>query len=267
VECQSRLDQQDWKDEGCRVSLRLQADALKKSYGKAQALRGVSFALKESEFTVLLGPNGAGKSTLFQVLCGVFRPDSGTVLIDGLSLDRNPSAALAKLGVIFQQASLDLNMSIEQNLRFHAALHGMSRSATNNAIEQSLTQFGLSADAKRLARELSGGNRRKVELMRALMHKPSILLADEATVGLDPASRLNLMTEVKRAVTHDACSVLWATHLVEEASQADRVLVLHQGAILADSTPEGVRQQLGGDTLEQAFVHATKVGSTRKENS
>jgi ABC-2 type transport system ATP-binding protein len=241
------------------LQARLQANSLVKNYGKAQALKGVSFALNASEFTVLLGPNGAGKSTLFQLLCGVFRPDGGSVVIDGQALDQNPSAALAKLGVIFQQPSLDLNMTIEQNLRFHAALHGMSRDATKTSIERSLKQFGLIEDAKRLTKELSGGNRRKVELMRALMHTPSILLADEATVGLDPASRLSLLQEVRRAATEDQCSVLWATHLVEEAKKADRVLVLHQGAILTDSTPEGVRQQLGGDTLEQAFVTATSM--------
>jgi ABC-2 type transport system ATP-binding protein len=238
---------------------RLQANSLVKNYGKAHALKGVSFTLNASEFTVLLGPNGAGKSTLFQLLCGVFRPDGGSVVIDGQALDQNPSAALAKLGVIFQQASLDLNMTIEQNLRFHAALHGMSRESTRASIEHSLKQFSLSEDAKRLTKELSGGNRRKVELMRALLHSPSILLADEATVGLDPASRLSLLQEVRRVASEDKCSVLWATHLVEEAKQADRVLVLHQGAILADSTPEGVRQQLGGDTLEQAFVTATSL--------
>jgi ABC-2 type transport system ATP-binding protein len=246
------------------MTIRLQANSLVKNYGKAQALKGVSFALNASEFTVLLGLNGAGKSTLFQLLCGVFRPDGGSVVIDGQPLDRNPSAALAKLGVIFQQPSLDLNMTIEQNLLFHAALHGMSRDSTKTSIERSLKQFSLSEDAKRLTKELSGGNRRKVELMRALMHTPSILLADEATVGLDPASRMSLLQEVQRAVTQDSCSVLWATHLVEEAKQADRVLVLHQGAVLADSTPEGVRQQLGGDTLEQAFVTAT---SLRKPNA
>jgi ABC-2 type transport system ATP-binding protein len=240
------------------LNQRLQADALVKRYGKVEALKGVSFALEAGEFTALLGPNGAGKSTLFQVLCGVFRPDGGRVMIDGKALAENPAAALAKLGVIFQQPSLDLSMTVEQNLRFHAALHGMSSSVTAAAIGRLLEQFGLIKDGKRLTRELSGGNRRKVELMRALMHSPSIVLADEATVGLDPASRLSLLQEVKHVREKDGCAVLWATHLVDEAVQADRVIVLHQGAVIADGSPEAVRQALGGDTLEQAFVSATR---------
>jgi ABC-2 type transport system ATP-binding protein len=240
------------------VSQRLSAEALVKRYGSVEALKGVSFALEAGEFTALLGPNGAGKSTLFQVLCGVFRPDAGRVMIDGKPLAENPAAALAKLGVIFQQASLDLSMTVEQNLRFHAALHGMSKQVTAQAIDRLLTQFGISKDAKRLTRELSGGNRRKVELMRALMHSPSIVLADEATVGLDPASRLSLLQEVKHVREKDGCAVLWATHLVDEAVQADRVIVLLQGAVIADGSPEAVRQALGGDSLEQAFVTATR---------
>lgn len=244
------------------MTLRLSADALIKRYGGVEALKGVSFGLKASEFTALLGPNGAGKSTLFQLLCGVFRPDAGAVTIDGKLLDKDPAAALAKLGVIFQQASLDLSMTVEQNLRFHAALHGMSRSLTTSAIELGLEQFSMTPDAKRLTRELSGGNRRKVELLRALMHRPSIVLADEATVGLDPASRLSMLREVKRVCQAEGCAVLWATHLVEEALQAERVIVLHQGKILADGSPDYVRQLLGGDnhcgTLESAFVFATQ---------
>jgi ABC-2 type transport system ATP-binding protein len=244
------------------MSLRLSAESLVKRYGKVEALKGVSFGLKEGEFTALLGPNGAGKSTLFQLLCGVFRPDSGTVTIDGKLLDKNPAAALAKLGVIFQQPSLDLSMTIEQNLRFHAALHGMPKAVTNTAIERGLEQFSLTSDGRRLTRELSGGNRRKVELMRALLHSPSIVLADEATVGLDPASRLSMLREVKRVCEADRTAVLWATHLVEEALQADRVIVMHHGRVLADGSPQNVRQQLGGDThgdtLENAFVFATQ---------
>jgi ABC-2 type transport system ATP-binding protein len=243
-------------------TVRLKADALVKRYGKLEALKGVSFALRAGEFTALLGPNGAGKSTLFQLLSGVFRPDAGSVTIDGELLAKNPSRALAKLGVIFQQASLDLSMTVEQNLKFHAALHGVAKKDCAQAISTLLGQFGLEAVANQLTRELSGGNRRKVELIRALMHRPSIVLADEATVGLDPASRIGLIAEVKRSVKQDDCAVLWATHLVDEAVQADRVIVLHQGAMIADGTPEQVRLQLGADTLEQGFV-----GITQKKKS
>jgi ABC-2 type transport system ATP-binding protein len=240
----------------------LQADNLYKSYGKFEALKGVSFELYAGQFTTLLGPNGAGKSTLFQVLSGVFRPDAGNVIVDGEALAKNPAKALAKLGVIFQQASLDLSMTVEQNLRFHAALHGMPKRQCHEAIARLLKQFSLDDVGARLTRELSGGNRRKVELARALMHAPRIVLADEATVGLDPGSRASLLAEVKRAVTQDRCAVLWATHLVDEAAQSDRVIVLHQGQILADGSPEQVRQQLGAATLELGFVEVTQRKKT-----
>jgi ABC-2 type transport system ATP-binding protein len=235
----------------------LQVEALRKHYGAVEALKSVSFALEAGQFTALLGPNGAGKSTLFQLLSGVFAADSGSVTVAGISLTKSASAALAKLGIVFQQQSLDLSMSVEQNLRFHAALHGLTRAQTHEAIQTRLTQFGLTADRGRLVRELSGGNRRKVELARALLHQPLVLLADEATVGLDPASRQSLLREIRGSIARDNTTVLWATHLVEEAAIADRVLVLHQGKILADGTPDAVRLALGGETLEQGFILAT----------
>jgi ABC-2 type transport system ATP-binding protein len=236
---------------------------LVKRYGQRVALGGVSFALAAGRRVALLGPNGAGKSTLFQVLTGLFAADEGDVQVAGFSLRAQPTKALAHIGVVFQQMSLDLDLSVRRNLAFHAALHGIPGAQANARIEALCEARGLTADLARPVRELSGGNRRKVELVRALLHRPAVILMDEPTVGLDPKSRRDLLGAIDADVHERASTVLWATHLVEEAATADRVLVLHQGKLLADGTPADVTAALGGPTLEQAFIDATHT--TKRE--
>jgi len=236
---------------------RLEVTGLVKRYGERAALAGVTLALAGREFVALLGPNGAGKSTLFQVLTGLFAADEGDVRVAGRSLRESPSAALRHIGVVFQQMSLDLDLSVQSNLRFHAALHGMPRRLADQRIASDSLAFGLQGDLKRLVRELSGGNRRKVELARALLHRPDVLLMDEPTVGLDPKSRRDLLAGIRADADGRGTAVLWATHLVEEAEAADRVLVLHKGRLLADGPPADVAAALGGGTLETAFLRAT----------
>jgi ABC-2 type transport system ATP-binding protein len=236
---------------------RLEVTGLVKRYGERTALAGLSLALAGGEFVALLGPNGAGKSTLFQVLTGLFAADQGDVRVAGRSLRESPAAALRHIGVVFQQMSLDLDLSVQSNLRFHAALHGLPRKLADERIAADIPAFGLQGEQTRLVRELSGGNRRKVELARALLHRPDVLLMDEPTVGLDPKSRRDLLAAIRTDVHSRSSSVLWATHLVEEAEAADRVLVLHKGRLLADGSPAEVASALGGGTLEAAFLRAT----------
>jgi ABC-2 type transport system ATP-binding protein len=235
----------------------LRIHALSKRYGARPALQGLGVELAAGSLVVLLGPNGAGKSTLFQVLTGLFVADEGTVEVKGLSLARQATQALRHIGVVFQQMSLDLDLSVRRNLSFHADLHGLPRALAAGRIAEGVAALGLQADLDRPVRELSGGNRRKVELVRALLHRPALLLMDEPTVGLDPKSRRDLMAAIRADIAARGTCVLWATHLVEEAEAADRVLVLHRGRLLADGHPDAVRQALGGATLEQAFIHAT----------
>jgi len=239
------------------MSSALRVAGVVKRYGDKAALDGVSFELKRGEFTVLLGPNGAGKSTLFQVLTGLFGADGGEVMVGDVALRRSPAAALRQIGVVFQQASLDLDLSVRRNLQFHCALHGLPGALARQRIAQAAEQLGIAGELERPARELSGGTRRKVELARALLHRPALLLMDEPTVGLDPKSRRDLLQSLQDDVRERASAVLWATHLVEEAEGADRVLVLHRGRLLADAPPTEVTRQLGGATLEQAFLRAT----------
>ncbi len=235
----------------------LAAEGIVKRYGDRAALDGVSLTLPPGQWVALLGPNGAGKSTLFALLTGLFAADAGSVHIAGHDMRRQPALALRELGVVYQQSALDLDLSVERNLRFHAALHGMPRAMTAERIAAALQRHGLAGDRGRAVRELSGGNRRKVELARALLHDPAVLLMDEPTVGLDPRSRHDLLDATAERVRQQQTAVLWATHLVEEAERAHRVLVLHRGRLLADGTPADVAAALGGGTLEQAFLRAT----------
>lgn len=235
----------------------LQVQHLTKRYGERAALNGLSLSIPAGQFVALLGPNGAGKSTLFQVLTGLFVADEGEVSVAGESLRHTAVKALKHIGVVFQQMSLDLDLSVRRNLQFHADLHGLPRATAKERITQGCDALGTTADLDRTVRELSGGNRRKVELVRALLHRPAVLLMDEPTVGLDPKSRRDLMAAVRADVSARQTSVLWATHLVEEAEAADRVVVLHKGRLLADGTPANVPEQLGGTGLEEAFIRAT----------
>jgi ABC-2 type transport system ATP-binding protein len=236
---------------------RLVIHDLSKRYGERAALVGLSLQIPPGQLVVLLGPNGAGKSTLFQVLTGLFVADAGDVTVAGHSLRTQAVAALRHIGVVFQQMSLDLDLSVVRNLQFHADLHGLPRRVAHDRLVAGCEALGLTADLQRPVRELSGGNRRKVELVRALLHEPGLVLMDEPTVGLDPKSRRDLLAAIRADVQRRASSVLWATHLVEEAEAADRVLVLHKGKLLADGTPAAVATQLGGVNLEEGFIRAT----------
>jgi ABC-2 type transport system ATP-binding protein len=233
-------------------------DNVVKTYGQIRAVDGVSFKAAPGEFIALLGPNGAGKTTLFQLLSGLFVPDSGHIAIMGHDMLRNPVPALAKLGIVFQQPTLDLELTVTGNLMFHAGLHGISRAIAKPRVEAELERLGLAARAHDKTGQLSGGNRRRVELARALLHEPRVLLMDEATVGLDPASRGDLLKLILTMRAERSVAVLWATHLCDEVADADRVIVLHRGKVLADMAPAAFVKNAGAAaTVEQAFLAMT----------
>ncbi|MFO1185410.1 MAG: ABC transporter ATP-binding protein [Bauldia sp.] len=242
-------------------SVLLSISNVAKSYGKTQALRGVSLSVGEGEFVALLGQNGAGKSTLLQLLTGLFSPDSGSIFVLGHDLQRSAIKALREIGVVFQQPTLDLELTVSANLLFHTDLHGIDRRTAKSRISEALTQFGLAERAGDRVKALSGGNRRRVELARALLHEPRVLFMDEATVGLDPGSRRDLVAHIQRLKREKKLGILWTTHLVDEAEQADRLFVLHRGQLLYDGTPANFVNREGTKNLGEAFLRMTAQGN------
>jgi ABC-2 type transport system ATP-binding protein len=232
-------------------------DKVVKTYGSVRAVDGVSLQAQGGEFIALLGPNGAGKTTLFQLLSGLFTADSGRIEVMGHDMARDPVPALARLGIVFQQPTLDLELSVTANLLFHAGLHGIPRALAQARIAKELARLGLAERAHDKAAQLSGGNRRRIELARALLHEPHLLLMDEATVGLDPQSRGDLLALILAMRAERGVAVLWATHLCDEVSDADRVIVLHRGKVLADTTPASLVSTTGAKTIEDAFLAMT----------
>ncbi|MEM7255631.1 MAG: ABC transporter ATP-binding protein [Pseudomonadota bacterium] len=235
----------------------LRGDRVSKSYGNNKALDDVSIEVHRGEFVALLGPNGAGKSTLFQLLTGLFVADGGAIYVNGKDIRTSAVDALAALGVVFQQPTLDLDLTVIANLQFHARLHGMARRGLAERMVAELERLALNAEPSAMCRTLSGGNRRKVELVRALLHNPSILLMDEPTVGLDPASRKNIVDYVHSECQERGLGVLWATHLVDEAEGADRVVVLHRGRLLTSGSPAELVASTGKANLADAFLSLT----------
>ncbi|MCF6191310.1 MAG: ATP-binding cassette domain-containing protein [Cocleimonas sp.] len=224
-----------------------------KSYGKVKALDDVSFELQHG-FYALLGSNGAGKSTLFQLLTGLFVPDSGSIEITGVDLNQQLTKALANIGVVFQQSALDLGLTVQANLTFHGRLHGLSTPQIKERSATELERLGILDSANKACKTLSGGNRRKVELVRALLTEPKVLLMDEATVGLDPASRDLLLRYVYDLCNERKICALWATHLIDEAEDAKQVLVLNKGKLLAQGTAQELQKATKTDNLLDAFL-------------
>lgn len=235
----------------------LQVEHVHFGYGPREALQDVSFSTVEGRFTALLGPNGAGKSTLIALLTRLYDLQQGDIQVAGFSLRRQPREALRRLGVVFQQSTLDLDLSVEQNLRYHAALHGMPRKLANDRIELELQRQQLGDRRKSKVRELNGGHRRRVEIARALLHQPSLLLLDEASAGLDPASRQGLNDHVRSLCQDQGMSVLWTTHLLDEIKPDDDLLILNRGILVAQGRADALSAADG--SLQQTFAHLTRA--------
>ncbi|MBG6210100.1 ABC-2 type transport system ATP-binding protein [Labrenzia sp. EL_126] len=226
-------------------------------YGKKTALNDIGFSLDKGIFCALLGPNGAGKSTLFSILTRLFVPDAGEVMIAGHSLAREPGKALARIGVVFQQPTLDLDLTVRRNLKYFAALHGLAGKDADRRIETSLEQVNMAERAGEKVRALNGGHRRRMEIARALLHDPVVLLLDEPTVGLDAETRNSITGHVHNLASEQGLTVLWATHLVDEVRANDQLVVLHEGKIQAD----GSAAEIAGDTpLQARFLEMTGGG-------
>jgi len=228
-------------------------DNLSHGFGVRQVLSHVNLSVEPGSFTVLLGPNGAGKTTLISLVTRLYNARQGDIRIFGHSIRRDPLPALASLGIVFQMPTLDLDMSVEQNMIYHGSLHGLSRREARERAGEELGRLGVDSRRADKVRALSGGLRRRVEIARALLHRPKFLIVDEATAGLDVAGRQLLLKHV-RSLCHDGLSVLWATHNLDEIEPSDRLVVLHQGNVRWTGQ---ARDLASGQTLEAAFLELT----------
>jgi ABC-2 type transport system ATP-binding protein len=235
----------------------LSVEAVSHSYGARRALHDVSLTVPQARFTALLGLNGAGKTTLFSLVTRLFQTQQGSISVLGHKVAREPGAALRLLGVVFQARTLDLDLSVMNNLLYHAALHGIGGREARARAGTVLAEAGLADRAREPARLLSGGQMRRVEIARALLHRPRLLVLDEPTVGLDVASRAAILRHVRGLVRERGVAVLWATHLLDEIGTSDDVVVLHQGRVLACGTGGEVVAASGAADLRAAFTRLT----------
>jgi ABC-2 type transport system ATP-binding protein len=227
----------------------IQVKNLTHRYGDRTALSNVNFEVNKGEIFGLLGPNGGGKSTLFRILSTMMVPTDGQALLAGYDVERNPADVRRRVGVVFQTQSLDKALTVEENLRAQGHLHGLSGAILRDRMESAMERLGLADRRKDLVETLSGGLRRRVEIAKSLLHRPQILLMDEASTGLDPAARRDLSRHVENLRQTEGVTILLTTHILEEADRCDRLVLLHQGAIVAEGTPGELRSRIGGDVV------------------
>ena len=223
---------------------------LKKRFKDVQAVDDITFRVKEGELFAFLGLNGAGKSTTISIMCGQLEKDAGKVLVDGRDIDHSPQAVKAEIGIVFQNSVLDKVLTVRDNLRFRAALYGI----TGSAFEERLGELGGLLQLEELMRrpvgKLSGGQRRRVDVARALLHSPKILILDEPTTGLDPQSRIMVWDVVAQLRKARGLTVFLTTHYMEEAAEADYVVILDSGKIVAEGTPNDLKNTYTGDFIK-----------------
>ena len=231
---------------------------LNHNFGNLRALDNVNITLNEGDYSILLGLNGAGKTTLFSLITRLYDNQTGSIEIFSNNIKKNSSKALANIGVVFQQPTVDLDLTVEQNLQYHASLHGMRKKlALDNALTE-LSRQNMEDILKKKIRELSGGQRRRVEIVRALMHNPKLLLLDEPTVGVDIESRKLIIKHVKSLCKEKKLAVLWATHLIDEVDQDGKLIVLHQGKVLANNLVKNILKKTKSKNVSNAFDYFTK---------
>lgn len=237
------------------VSETIKVKNLVKRYKKSKvnAVDDISFDVNEGEFFSFLGPNGAGKTTAISILTTTLSKTSGEVMVAGYDLDKQQSEIRKRIGIIFQNPSLDLNLTAEENIRFHAVLYGLYPFAPTYSLMSSEYKkkvkdlsdiIGIGSEMKNPVKSFSGGMKRKLEIIRSLMHDPKVLFLDEPTTGLDPLSRNNLWEYLKSVRSQNGTTVFLTTHYLEEAEESDRVVIINKGKIVADGTPRQIKNKL-----------------------
>ena len=224
------------------------------NFGQKRVLDQINLSIKKGTFCALLGPNGAGKSTLFSALTRLLIPTQGAIKIHGFDIHKNPRPALSNLGVVFQQQTMDLDLTVFQNLRYFGKLQGMSGRDLNQRIDQVLTLLNMAERSHEVVRTLNGGHRRRAEIARSLIHDPKVLLLDEATVGLDPETRKSITDDMHKIAQTKGKTILWATHLCDEVGDDDQLVILHNGKILRNGQAHEIAN---GGNLLNVFLSLT----------
>ena len=236
----------------------LSIESLSHNFGELKALKEINLFLNPGDYSILLGLNGAGKTTLFSLITRLYDNQTGSIEIFSHNIKTNPSKALTNIGVVFQQPTVDLDLTVEQNLQYHASLHGMKKTlALENALSE-LKRQKMENVLKKKVRELSGGQKRRVEIVRALMHNPKLLLLDEPTVGVDIESRKLIVKHVKSLCKEKKLAVLWATHLIDEVDIEGNLIIMHKGKIMIHDSVKNVLKITKTKNVSNAFDHLTK---------
>ncbi len=235
------------------MSNALQVKNVSHKFGEFKALKNVSIKIDSGDFTVLLGLNGAGKTTLYSLITRLYNNNSGSIKIHNFDVREKSSDALKNIGVVFQQPTLDLDLSVEENLHYHSSLHGLSFADAKERIEEEIRRIDLTEKLKNKVRSLSGGQRRRVEIARSLLHKPKLLLLDEPTVGLDIGSRQMILKHVKSLCKKGELAVLWATHLIDEIDKGEKVVIIHKGEIVESGDVLKIVKKTKQKNIRDAF--------------
>lgn len=222
-------------------------EGLNKSFGDIKAVNDLSFKVKRGELFAFLGVNGAGKSTTISIMCGSLSRDGGTVIIDGANIDERPDAVKSEIGVVFQSSGLDKQLSVADNLKSRAALYGICGEAFKARLNELTELLDLEKLLRRPLGKLSGGQRRRIDIARALIHKPRLLVLDEPTTGLDPQTRKTIWRVVEKLRRDEGMTVFLTTHYMEEAADADYVVILSEGKKVAEGTPIELKNKYTGD--------------------
>lgn len=238
---------------------------LKKSFGDVKAVNDLNFQVKKGEFFAFLGVNGAGKSTTISIICGQLRKDSGTVQIQGTDLDKIGRKVGTMLGVVFQDSVLDKPLTVRENLKNRAALYGITGKAFEKRLRELVEIFDFGDYLNRPVGKLSGGQRRRIDIARALIHRPEILILDEPTTGLDPQTRLLIWNVIERLRTEENMTVFLTTHYMEEAASAGYVVILDKGSIVAEGTPLELKNEYVHDTISLYGVTEDEIKALKTE--
>jgi ABC-2 type transport system ATP-binding protein len=227
----------------------IEVSDLAKRFGDVEAVRGVSFEVAAGETFGFLGPNGAGKSTTIAMLCTLLRPTSGRARVAGHDVATEQGAVRQRIGLVFQDTTLDDYLTAEENLRFHAELYGVPRADAPRRIEDVMNMVGLWDRKSSLVRTFSGGMKRRLEIARGLMHSPRVLFLDEPTVGLDPQTRAHIWNYINELRRSERITMFLTTHYMDEAENCDRIAIIDEGQIVASGTPEELKAQVGRDRV------------------